>query len=131
MRIKDFCRCYGKAYLVQGNLTRTFPNGPVTWKVMQRSSWKDIANWRTKQLSSYTKSQLHVLTTISSMKKKWDQLEDCQNVCSHKFVLKCMYLARIGRPDISWSVNKLAVTKWTTACDNRLARFDLVHSSLK
>ena len=35
-----------------------------------------------------------------------------------------MYLARIGRPDILWSVNKLAraVTKWTRACDKRLAR---------
>ena len=30
-----------------------------------------------------------------------------------------MYLARIGRPAILWSVNKLArsVTKWTQACD--------------
>ena len=44
-------------------------------------------------------------------------------VCSH-IVLKCLYLARIGRPDILWSVNKLArsVTKWTPACDRRLAR---------
>ena len=25
-----------------------------------------------------------------------------------KIVLKCLYLARIGRPDILWSVNKLA-----------------------
>ena len=34
------------------------------------------------------------------------------------------YLARIGGPDILWSVNKLArpVTKWTRACDKRLAR---------
>ena len=32
--------------------------------------------------------------------------------------------ARIGRPDILWSVNKLAraITKWTQACDRRLAR---------
>ena len=32
--------------------------------------------------------------------------------------------ARIGRPDILWSVNKLAraITKWTKACDKRLAR---------
>ena len=39
-------------------------------------------------------------------------------VCSH-IVLKCFFLARIGRPDILWSVNKLArpVTKWTQACD--------------
>ena len=39
-------------------------------------------------------------------------------------VLKCIYLGRIGRPDILWSVNKLAqsITKWTKACDKRLNR---------
>ena len=44
-------------------------------------------------------------------------------VCS-QIVLKCLYLARIGRPDILWSVNKLArsITKWTNACDKRLNR---------
>ena len=33
-------------------------------------------------------------------------------------------MARIGRPDILWSVNKLArsTTKWTKACDKRLSR---------
>ena len=33
-------------------------------------------------------------------------------------------LARIGRPDILWSVHELvrAITKWTKACDKRLAR---------
>ena len=33
-------------------------------------------------------------------------------------------MARIGRPDILWSVNKLArsITKWTKACDKRLHR---------
>ena len=38
--------------------------------------------------------------------------------------LKCLYLARIGRPDIPWSVNKFArsITKWTKACDKRLNR---------
>ena len=41
-----------------------------------------------------------------------------------QIVLKCLYLALIGRPDILWSVNKLArvVTKWTRACGKRLAR---------
>ena len=41
-----------------------------------------------------------------------------------QIVLKCLYLARIGRPDILWSVNKLAraITKWTRACDKWLAR---------
>ena len=44
-------------------------------------------------------------------------------VCS-QIVLKCLYLARIGRPDIPWSVNKLArsIIKWTKACDKRLSR---------
>ena len=28
-----------------GNLTRTFPYGPMTWKVMRRNAWKDVANW--------------------------------------------------------------------------------------
>ena len=44
-------------------------------------------------------------------------------VCS-QLVLKCLYLARIGRPDILWSVNKLArsITKWTKARDKRLNR---------
>ena len=45
------------------------------------------------------------------------------DVCS-QIVLKCVYLPRIGRPGILWSVNKLAraITKWTRACDKRLAR---------
>ena len=34
--------------------------GPMTWKVMQRNVWKDIANFSIKQLSNYTKSQHHV-----------------------------------------------------------------------
>ena len=44
-------------------------------------------------------------------------------VCS-QIGLKCFFLARIGRPDILWSVNKLArsITKWTKACDKRLSR---------
>ena len=44
-------------------------------------------------------------------------------VCS-QIVLTCLYLARFGRPEILWSVNKLArsVTNWTGAGDRRLAR---------
>ena len=49
---------------------------------------------------------------------------ELSKVCS-QIVLKCSYLARIGRPDILWSVNKLArsITKWTKARDKRLSRF--------
>ena len=43
---------------------------------------------------------------------------ELSKLCSQN-VLKCLYLARIGRPDILWSVNKFArsITKWTKACD--------------
>ena len=43
---------------------------------------------------------------------------------SSQIVLKCLHLALIGRPDILWSVNKLArsITKWTKACEKRLSR---------
>ena len=48
---------------------------------------------------------------------------ELSNTCS-QIVLKCLYLARIGRPDILWSVNKFAraIRKWTKACDKRLNR---------
>ena len=43
-----------------------------------------------------------------------DSIGELLEVCS-QIVLKCLYLARIGRPDMLWSVNKLArsVTTWT------------------
>ena len=51
-----------------------------------------------------------------------------------QIVLKYQNLARIiGRPDILWSVNKLAraVTMWTRACEKRVARSiaDIHHTS--
>ena len=48
---------------------------------------------------------------------------ELSQVCS-QIVLNCSYLARIGGPDILWSVSKLArsITKRTKACDKRLNR---------
>ena len=48
---------------------------------------------------------------------------ELSKVCS-QIVFKCLYVARIGGPDFLWSVNTFAraVTKWTRACDERLAR---------
>ena len=56
-------------------------------------------------------------------KEELESVGDLSKVCS-QIVLKCLYLARIGRTDILWAVNKLArsVTKWTRACDRRLVR---------
>ena len=77
-----------------------------------------------KQLSSSTKSLHRALTTTRKKNlEKVGELGELSKVCS-QVVLKCLYLARIGRPDILWSVTKLAraVTKWTRACARRLAR---------
>ena len=42
----------------------------------------------------------------------------------YRIVLNCLQLARIGRPDLLWTVNLLArsVTKWNRACGLRPAR---------
>ena len=80
----------------------------------------ELANKKTEQLFKVSSP------CLDDHKIKKEELEnkcDLSEVCPH-IVLKCFYLARIGRPDILWSVNKLArsVTKWTQACDRRLAR---------
>ena len=60
---------------------------------------------------------------IISRKRNLNQLENYQKY-AHKLPLKCLYLARIGRIDILWSMSKLArwIAKWTNACDKRLNR---------
>ena len=76
-------------YFIQRNLRQTFPHGPMTWKVMRRNAWKDCANWRTKRLNSYTKSQLHVLTTINSKKKNricWRLIKSVFTNCPEMFI---------------------------------------------
>ena len=87
------------------------------------------------ELANKTTQQLYKVSTpcIDDHHFKEEETKsvgELSHVCSQIF-LKCLYLARIGRPDILWSVNKLAraITKWTKACDKRLNRFDFVYSS--
>ena len=76
-----------KSYLILRNLAHTFPHGLVIWNVLQRKAWNDIANWRTKQLNNFLKSQVHALTTTNSRIKKWDLLEIGQRF-AHKLLKK-------------------------------------------
>ena len=80
----------------------------------------ELANKKTEQLHKVSHPCLddHQIT-----EEELENIGELSEVCSH-IVLKCLYMARIGRPDILWSVNKLArsVTKWTQACNRRLAR---------
>ena len=80
------------------------------------------------ELANKTTQQLYKVSTpcIDDHHFKEEELKsvgELSHVCS-QIVLKCLYLARIGRLDILWSVNKLArsITKWTKACDKRLNR---------
>ena len=80
------------------------------------------------ELANKTTQELHKVSTpcIDDHHFKEEETKsvgELSNTCS-QMVLKLLYLARIGRPDILWSVNKLArsITKWTNACDKRLNR---------
>ena len=80
------------------------------------------------ELANKTTQQLYKVSTpcIDDHRFKEEELKsvgELSQVCS-QIVLKCLYLARIGRPDILRSVNKLArsITKWTKACDKLLNR---------
>ena len=97
--------------------------GPMTWKVMPRNVWNDVVSWRARRLNNSTKYQLHALMTIIFKEEELKSVRELPKVCS-QIVLKCFYLALIGRPDILWSVNKLArsITKWAKGCDKRLSR---------
>ena len=80
------------------------------------------------ELANRTTQQLYKVFTpcIDDHHFKEEEMKsvgELSQLCS-QIVPKCLYLARIGRPDIQWSVNKLAqsITKWTKACDKRLNR---------
>ena len=88
------------------------------------------------ELANKTTQQLYKVSTpcIDDHHFKEEEVKsvgELSQVCS-QIVLKCLYLARIGRPDILWSVKKLArsITKWTKACDKRLNRLiSYIHHS--
>ena len=63
------------------------------------------------------------METINFKEEENESVGELSAVCS-QIVLKCLYLGRIGRPDILWSVNRLAraITKWSKSCDKHLAR---------
>ena len=80
------------------------------------------------ELANKTTQQLYKVSTpcIDDHHFKEEEMKsvgELSQVCS-QIVLKCFYVARIGRLDILWSVNILArsITKRTKALDKRLNR---------
>ena len=109
------------------------PQGNVVPKLI--SSWSYVMEGHAKtcverycELANKTTQQLYKVATPCINDHQFEvedmgSVGELPTVCP-QIVRKCLYLARIGRPDILWSVNKLAraVTKWTKACDKRLSR---------
>ena len=92
---------------------------------MQRSVWNDIVSWQTRRLSNLYKVSNSCFDNhhFKEEEEEMKSVRELSQVCS-QIVLRCLYLARIGRHDILWSVNKLArsTTKCTKPCDKRLSR---------
>ena len=80
----------------------------------------ELANKTTQQ---FFKAATPCMDEHQSKEEEKESVGELSTVCSH-IVVKCQYLARIGRPDILWSVSKLAraIIKWTKSCGKRLAR---------
>ena len=96
-----------------------------SWSYDLEGHAKKCVEWYC-ELANKTTQQLYKVATpcVDDHHFKEEEMEsvgELSNTCS-QIVLKCLYLAR-GRPDILWSVNKLArsITKWTKACDKRPA----------
>ena len=71
----------------------------MTWLVMQRNAWSDIC-----ELGNKTTQQLYKVSTLCIDDHHFKEEEtksvgELSHVCS-QIVLKCFYLARVGRPDI-------------------------------
>ena len=98
----------------------------MIWLVMQRSAWNDIVSRPTRRRSKLYKVSTPCIDDHHFKEEDMKSVGELSHVCS-QIVLNCLYLARIGRPDILWSVNKLArsITKWIKACDKRLNRLIL------
>ena len=64
----------------------------------------ELANKTTQQ---FYKVSTPCIDDLHFKEEETKSVGELSQVCS-QFVLKCLYLARIGRPGILWSVNKFA-----------------------
>ena len=107
-----------------------FLHGLMTWldhakKCEERNC--ELANKTTQQLCKVftpCTDDLHL------KEEEMQSVGELSHVCS-QIVLKCLHLTRIGRPDILWSVNKLArsITKMDRILWQTPESIDLIYSS--
>ena len=102
----------------QKSHTHTMACGPTTWMNMLKKCVERYCELANKKVEQLYKVSSPCLDHHQFKQEELESVGELSEVCS-QIVLKCLHLARIGRPDILWSVNKLArsVTKWTRTCD--------------
>ena len=112
---------------ISASATGKLPETISSWSYDMEGHAKKCVE-RYCELANKTAQQLHKVATpcLDDHQKKEAEMGsvgELSTVCS-QIVLKCVHVARIGRPGIVWSVNKLAraVTKWTKTFDKRLNR---------
>ena len=88
-------------------------HGSAYQKCVER--YCELANQKVEQLYKVSNP---CLNDHQFLQEELESVEELSEVCSH--IVLCLYLARMGRPDILWSVNKLAQT---------LIKADFLHSS--
>ena len=96
--------------------------GPMTWKVMQRKCVERYCELASRSTQQFFQSRKNPCIDNHQFKEEeMGSVGELSKVCSK---VKCLYLARVGRLDILWSVNKLAraIAKWTRANGKRSAR---------
>ena len=111
-------------------MPKRYLHGPMMWKVVQRNAWKYIANLRIRPLrDDRYKVATPCMDDHQFKEEENGSVGDLSTVCS-QMVLKCLYLARIGRLDI------FMVREQTCSCGNEMDKswrqtfgtFDLFHS---
>ena len=125
--------------ITESCLNREFPREKVeklpfpqnlrisSWSYDMTGHAKKCVEWYCELLNKTTNNSIkypfHASMITTSREEEMKSVGELSNVCS-QIVLNCLYLTRIGRPDILWSVNKLvrSITKWTKAYDKRLNR---------
>ena len=106
--------------------------GPATLRDMLKNALSDTVNCQTRKWCNFTKFQV---LCLDDHHFKEEELESVGEFFKSmlKDYLKCLCLARIGRPDIQWSVNKLArsVTNMGSGMWQMISKTDFLHSSHK
>ena len=91
---------------------------------MLENGLSDTVNWQAKKKAKHLyKVSSPCLDYNQFKQEEFESVGAVSQVCSQN-CLEMLVLGTNWRPDILWSVNKLAraVTKWIQACDRRLAR---------